>query len=162
MLQNETIQNNEIQLKPIIEADSVQFSMDTIGWKVLFFLLLMSMVFMAYKYYLNYKNNTYRRRAISEILEIDQQTEKSISALISEIMFQIKQTALQTYDRNNVASLEGVSWLQFLDETGKGNPFSKYQDIITDSVYKNEFKNKNDFNRDDFVKMSINWIKNHA
>jgi hypothetical protein len=155
-------QNENIQLLPIIEADPVKFTMDTIGWKVLFFMLILTVVFIAYNYYMNYKKNAYRRDAISIISEIALRNNNSMSALIAQIMFQLKRTALQSYDKKTVASLEGIKWLHFLDEKGKGNTFSKYQEIITDAVYKNEFKNRNDFNRDEFVNMSINWIKKHA
>ncbi len=109
-------QNENIQLKPIIEADPVQFSMDTIGWKVLFFMLLCMIIFAVYKYYLHYKKNKYRREAIQSISEIEANKEYSVSSLIVQIMFLIKQTALQTYGRNEVASLEGAKWLKFLDK----------------------------------------------
>jgi len=155
-------QTENIQLMPIIEAEPMMFTMDTIGWKVLFFLLFLTVVFIVYNYYMHYKNNAYRRDAILKISEMALNDTISKSDLITQTMFQIKQTALQSYNKKTVASLEGIKWLQFLDAKVKGNIFSKYQNIINDAVYKNEFKNKNDFNRDEFINMSINWIKKHA
>ena len=77
-------------------------------------------------------------------------------------MFELKQTALQSYDRKTVAALEGEKWLQFLDKTIKQSTFSKHHDIIAKAIYKDEFKKNDNFNLNDFADMSIKWIKNHA
>ena len=155
-------QNENIQLKPIMEADPVVFTFDTIGWKVLFFLLFVTILFLIYKYYLHYKNNQYRRDAIQNINELHNKQDISVSALITRIMFEIKQTALHAYDRKTVASLEGADWLQFLDKKVKGSNFIKDQEIIIDAVYKDKYVQTDHFNRDDFVNKSLKWIKEHA
>lgn len=156
------LQNEEIQLNPIIDADPVQFSMDTIGWKIVFVLLLSALVVMIYKYYLHYKKNAYRRVAISKIKELSMDNKSSMSFLISQIMFELKQTALKSYDRKIVAALEGEKWLQFLDKTIKKSTFTEHHNIIVSAIYKDEFKQNDSFNLNDFADMSINWIKNHA
>jgi len=151
-----------IELSPVLEPSPVVFTMDTIGWKILFILLLMFLCFGIYRYYRYYKSNAYRRYAVSEIKKISTDNLESIDALIVQVMFQLKQTALQTYNRKTVASLEGQEWLNFLDEKGKTKTFSGYHDVISKAVYKNKFSNEPNFNQDDFIKMSINWINNHA
>ncbi len=156
------LQNKNIQLKPIIEPDPVVFSFDAVGWKVLFSLLLLTIVFILYKYYLHYKINQYRREAIKNINDLSNDQNISIYDLISQVMFQIKQTALQTYDRKTVASLEGNDWLQYLDKKVIGSNFINDQEIIIDAVYKDKYIQTNHFNRDDFINKSIKWIKEHA
>ncbi len=156
------LQNEEIRLNPIIDADPVQFTMDTIGWKILFILLLSALFVMIYKYYLHYKKNAYRRVAVSKIQELSLDNKSSTSFLISQIMFELKQTALQSYDRKTVAALEGEKWLQFLDKTKKQSTFSKHHDIIVSAIYKDEFEKNDSFNLNDFAEMSINWIEKHA
>jgi hypothetical protein len=156
------LQNEEIQLNPIIDANPVQFTMDTIGWKIVFVLLISAFAVMIYKYYQHYKKNAYRRVAISKIKELTMDNKSSMSFLISQIMFELKQTALQSYDRKAVAALEGEKWLQFLDKTIKKSTFTKHHDIIVCAIYKDEFKQNDSFNLNDFADMSINWIKNHA
>ena len=136
--------------------------MDTIGWKVLFFILFCMIVFAAYKYYLHYKKNKYRREAIQSISEIEANKENSVSSLIVQIMFLIKQTALQTYGRNEVASLEGENWLEFLDKKVKGVNFKQYQKVINDAVYLDKYDQTNSFSKDDFIRMSKKWINEHA
>jgi hypothetical protein len=156
------LQNEEIKLNPIIDADPVQFTMDTIGWKILFILLLSTLLVMIYKYHLRFKKNAYRRVAISKIKELSLDNKSSISFIISQIMFELKQTALQSYDRKTVAALEGEKWLQFLDKTLKQSTFRKHHDIIASAIYKDEFIKNDNFNLNEFSEMSINWIKKHA
>jgi hypothetical protein len=156
------LQNQEIQLNPIIDADPVQFTLDTIGWKIVFVLVIFALVVLIYKYYLRYKKNEYRRAAVSKIKELSLDKKSSMSVIISKIMFELKQTALQSYDRKIVAALEGELWLQFLDKTLKKSTFSKHQEIIVNAIYKDEYKQDDSFNLTDFADMSINWIKKHA
>jgi len=155
-------QTENIKLSPLMEPSPVAFSMDTIGWKILFALILMILLYIVYKYYLHYKHQKYRRKAVSKILEINQLPNQEIPSIITQIMFQIKQTALQTYGRTKVASLVGNKWLQFLDETAKDVRFSDYKDIIHSAVYKDEISSGVNFDKNDFMKNSIKWIKTHA
>ena len=155
-------EQQDIQLKPLIEPTPVEFTMDTIGWKMLFFVLLISVLYGIYKCYLHYKSNQYRRDAIVKIAAIESDSELSIPEFITQIMFQIKQTALFAFGRKKVASLEGNQWLQFLEENAKGASFSKYQNAISEAIYKDEVSEESNFNKEEFVKTSINWIRNHA
>lgn len=155
-------QTEPIQLSPIIEPTPVEFSMDTIGWKFLFVLLIIIALYFIYKYYLHYKNNRYRREAITRIQLINSNNEITIVELITQIMFQVKQSALFTFGRKKVASLKGESWFTFLDKSAKGSNFSFYGAVITDAVYKEKILKNSNFNKEEFIKMSINWIKNHA
>jgi hypothetical protein len=155
-------QEEKINLSPIIDADPIPFTMDTLGWKVLFVIVFLTILFIAYKYYLKYKHNAYRREAIAEIQALIKNETESSSALISKIMFLIKQTALQTYDRKTVASLEGEKWLDFLDNSLNKSFYKNHQEVIASAIYKNEFDNTRTFNPNDFANMSIKWIKNHA
>lgn len=151
-----------IKLSPIIDADPIPFTMDTLGWKVLFFIVFLTILFIAYKYYLKYKHNAYRRKAIAKIQALIKLETASNSVLISKIMFLIKQTALQTYNRKTVASLEGKPWLTFLDKTLNQSFYINHHEVIASAIYKNEFKKDISFNKNDFANMSIKWIKNHA
>ena len=151
-----------IVLKPIIEPIPIDFTMETLGWKVLFMLLIFFVLYSAYKYYLHYRNNKYRRDAISKIQSIVLESNTSIPSLITQVMYQLKQTALISFGRKKVASLEGEEWLSFLDKSVKGVQFNKYQEIISLAVYKELFKDKIPFDKDIFIKSSLHWIRKHA
>lgn len=155
-------QPKSIQLNPIIEATPVPFTMDTLGWKILFFLLFAIVLFIIYKVYKNYQNKQYRREAVSKILQISTTSDIPIPELITNIMFQIKQTALITFGRKKVASLNKINWLHFLDKTGKESQFLNFQQDIFSAIYKEEINVEGNFNKADFVDNSIKWIKSHA
>ncbi len=152
----------DIQLNPIIEPTRVPFSFDAIGWKILIVFIILLTIYLLYKYYLNFKKNQYRRDAVFKISEIQNNSENSITEIVKQTMFQIKLTALETFGRNKVASLEGINWLQFLNESGKNTNFELYQEEIINAVYQDEFIENSNFNKDEFTKTSIKWIKNHA
>lgn len=155
-------QAENISLTPILEPTPVVFSFDAIGWKILLVLLVLMSTYLLYKYYLYYKKNQYRRDAVTRITEIQINSNCSIIEVVKQTMFQIKLTALKTFGRNKVASLEGEKWIHFLNESGKNTNFYVYQEEILNAIYKNELKENNNFNKEDFLKTSIKWIKNHA
>ncbi|AUS04367.1 DUF4381 domain-containing protein [Pseudotamlana carrageenivorans] len=155
-------QDNNITLSPVIEAPPIPFTMETLGWKIVFFVLALCLLYVVYKFYLKYKHNAYRRAAVSQIEALKSQNTIGNDTLIPQIMFVIKQTALQTYDRKEVAALHGESWLNFLDEKLKKPFYTNHSKVITDAIYKNELKNADSFNFNEFAETSITWIKKHA
>lgn len=155
-------QTNSIELKPIMEPTPVAFTFDTVGWKILFMLIVVMAIFIAYNLYKKYKKSQYRRDAISTILKINLNNEIELSNFIKQIMFQLKQTALETFGRSKVASLEGDNWLQFLKETGKNTDFTSYKEEIFSSIYKDKTVLKDRFNKKEFTELSIKWINSHA
>lgn len=163
-MQNESanISNEPFELGALLEASPVSFSFDTIGWKILFGMIVLFSIAMLYRYYKTYKKNAYRREAVRNIIKLAEVHQSSHVSLISEIMFQLKQTALQTYNRAEVASLKGEEWLRFLDKKGKTTHFLKDGNIITQALYDNQLDEKQEFSANVFVKSSIKWINTHA
>jgi len=156
------ISNQTVELGALLEASPVPFSMNTIGWKMLFGMLALLCLVLLYKYYKSYKNNAYRREAVLHVKQLANAHQSNPVSLISETMFQLKQTALQSYSRSEVASLKGAEWLRFLDEKGKITHFLKDEIIITQALYKNELDTTGQFSSSAFINSSIKWIKTHA
>ena len=159
---SENISNQTIELGTLVEASPVPFSMDTIGWKVLFGMFALFILWLLYRYYKSYQKNAYRRTAVLKIKQLEQAHQNNDASLISEIMFQLKQTALKTYNRTEVASLKGLQWLQFLDEKGKMTHFSMNEQVIKGALYSNQLDNAQHFNSAEFTASSIIWIRKHA
>ncbi len=86
----------------------------TIGWYVVFALLALLIVWMAWRVMTNWRRNRYRSEALRELE----------TAEISEIPALLKRTALAAWPRERVASLTGEQWLAFLDAHGKRGSFS--------------------------------------
>lgn len=158
----ENISNQQIDLGALMEIEQVPFSMDTIGWKILFAILIFLISLFLYKYYTSYKKNTYRRLAVIKIKQLQQTLKNRDVDLISKTMFHLKATALQTYNKTEVASLKGLEWLKFLDEKGKTAYFSKNEAVITKVLYSDLLDKSDEFNKNEFITSSIKWIKVHA
>jgi hypothetical protein len=150
-----------LELSNILEPEPIAFSFNTIGWKVLFVILSILIIYVLYQLYLNYKHNQYRRDAIAEMKALNQDRQLSELYFITKSVFILKQTALQTYQREKVASLQGDAWLAFLDKGISGGNFIKYKQDIANAVYRETFNNLN-FNKEEFFQMSLKWIKHHA
>ena len=60
-------QENELELRSIIEPDPIAFTFDTLGWKIILALFILLSLFLAYKLLIKYKKNQYRRDAVKEI-----------------------------------------------------------------------------------------------
>jgi ABC-type transport system involved in Fe-S cluster assembly fused permease/ATPase subunit len=153
-------ESENISLQPLIEADPVPFTMETLGWKILLFIIIAIVLFLIFKFYKNYKKNQCRRDAISKINKLN--TDLNDSEFITQTMFYLKQTALKTYDRKVVAALNGEHWLSFIDEKVKTVNFLKDKELIASAIYENKLNIGDDFNREAFKSQSIKWIRNHV
>lgn len=156
------LQVEDIKLKPLITPDPIAFTMETIGWQILFGLLALGVLLVSYKIYTKHKKNAYRREAVAQIQKLLTNNEYETSKVIAQIMFILKQTALQTYSRYQVASLEGENWLIFLDSKLKTPTFVNDKDIIASAVYQDKFEHTSTFKVADFANNSITWIKHHV
>ncbi|WP_194766286.1 DUF4381 domain-containing protein [Tamlana sp. I1] len=152
----------DLSMGDIIEPAPVPFSFDTLGWKIVFALVALLLVFIAFKVYKYYKKKHYLRKAVAEIHALKNQNDLDVVAFVNAVMFQIKQTALQTFGRQEVAGLYGEDWLRFLDEKVKGSNFKADESLILAAVYKHEMLESATFNKEQFSNKSINWIRKHA
>ena len=152
--------STQIALQPIMEADPIPFTMETVGWQILFVLTGLLICYLGYLFVLKYQANQYRRTAIQEIKNL----ESSITdaAFITQCMFLVKQVALESYDRNKVAALTGEKWISFLDKHEKSVSFKENSEIIFKAIYKGELPESTQFNRADFSNECVNWISRHA
>ena len=71
---------------------------------------------MGNRLYVRYKSNQYKRNAITEIKELIKNREQPENIFITKVLLVLKRTALQSFGRSEVASLQGDDWLSFLDK----------------------------------------------
>jgi len=154
-------QLNELELGSILEPDPIPFSFDTLGWKIVFMVLVLLWLYTIYRLLIKYKHNKYKRDAIVEIKELIKNDHPE-SKFITNVLLVLKRTALQSYSRLDVASLQGDDWLTFLDKKVSGINFIKYKNHISNAVYRDMFEPSTEFDKEEFSRMTIKWIKNHA
>ena len=88
------------------------------GWWVLFSLLLFTLGFIAWRALQNYRMNTSRRQAISQLRHLQAEYERSHDAVLLGIgISELLRRAMLAYaPRNEVAGLIGKNWLEWLDQ----------------------------------------------
>lgn len=155
-------QDNQLELGEIMEVEPIPFTFDTLGWKIIFVFIALVIAYALYKLYLRYQNNQYRRDAVIEIEHLNSNSELPESTFITQSVLVLKRIAMQTFSRQEVASLKGEAWLSFLDDKVSGVNFRKYTKEIEEAVYQDSFNPSTDYNKAEFYTMSIKWIKNHA
>ncbi len=87
----------------------------TIGWYVVFGLLLLLAAWLAWRVLANWRHNRYRREALRQLKY----------ASVSEIPVLLKRTALAAWKREEVASLSGEPWLEFLNRHAAASSSSR-------------------------------------
>lgn len=101
----------------ILPPDPAPISMvpQTFGWLVLAILLISATLFAVVKLRSNRAANAYRHAALAILPQVADDPEK-----LAEL---VRKTALTAYPRQEVASLYGEDWLEFLDASYKGSQF---------------------------------------
>ena len=111
------------------------------GWYFLAILILVALIVAIIFLTRHYLNGRARRQAL-RLLETYQQqylehhiNHQLIAARLSELL---KRVALVYFPREKVASLQGESWIAFLNDTGKGLNFNAVQRELLELPYQSE------------------------
>ena len=129
------------------------------GWYVLMVLVLLMLAGLVYAIRRLYLNGLAKRQALRLLATYQQQHAREAnsqltSARVSELL---KRVALVYFPRDRVASLQGESWLVFLNETGKDLDF----DSLRHDLLELPFHSKSNSNNDDLhllFDMAKKWI----
>lgn len=127
------------------------------GWYVvliLFFLLLGFITFVCYRRYLNARA---KKQALALLQSYVHQYEKDrntqlASTRISELL---RRVALVYFPREQVASIHGQEWINFLNKTSKGVDFEAVKTMLLDSP----FKPNEQINLNPLITQATLWIK---
>ena len=101
----------------LVMPDPVSLLPTTPGWWILFGWLLAVLVLAGWYLLKRRRQNRYRREALAALKCIDRQTDLSAAEAAQQIGSLLKRTALAAYPRQQVASLSGTEWAQFLKKS---------------------------------------------
>ena len=122
-----SVENTLLSLKDIHLPPDVSFWPPAPGWWIMSVLFISSIFFGGLWFYKRYK----KRKPINEALrilknlQILHESSKDEVKYLRNLSNLLRRTALTFYDNDAVASLQGSSWLEFLDKTGKTKEFSQ-------------------------------------
>jgi hypothetical protein len=111
--------NKELEgLREIRLPEPVSYAPQTIGWWIVFALLLLIALYVAFRLWRRWRRNAYRRRALAHLAAMERD---GAPALLPRLL---KRTALDAWPREEVANLSGDAWLAFLDRVYGGVGFT--------------------------------------
>lgn len=113
------------ELHDIVLAEPVSWAPQTMGWWILFALVLLAAVAASISAVRRHRANRYRRSALERLERIEQAlaTADTRAGAMTALPVLVKQTALAFRPRNEVAALNGEAWLEFLDRSCGGREF---------------------------------------
>jgi len=162
-LSNSALQN----LHEILLPEPASWMPQTIGWYVVFGMILFIAGWWVYGRLRRFRKNRYRRLALAELAVIErelQQPEKRVKAL-AEIPVLLKGTALSAFPRSEVAALSGKNWLSFLDKTMGGKDFTEGEGrLLPELAYApvQRIAQLSDERIGNLLQLVRRWIKRHV
>lgn len=135
------------------------------GWYwVLGFVLVLILV-LAVRGFIRWQHNRYRREALAELVRLEHlwttaSNRDSVVLALSELL---KRTALTVFPREQVATLTGLEWFEFLDQTGRGTAFANgLGATLENAIY--DPRNASALDKQKFEELTLtvhHWIKYH-
>ena len=122
-----SVENPLVNLKDIHLPPPVSFWPPAPGWWILAVLLISSLFIGGVLFYRQHKKRKPKTEALRILkdLQIMFQNSQDEVASLRNLSNLLRRTALTFYDNDEVASLQGSSWLEYLDKTGKTKEFSQ-------------------------------------
>lgn len=145
------------QLKDIHLPASIAWWPLAPGWYAVFLLVLVFLAGLAFFVYRRYLNSRAKKQALVLLENYAQHYDKEhngqvTSARISELL---KRVALVYFPREQVASMHGQEWIDFLNQTGKGLDFEVVKSMLLDSP----FRVNEQVNLQPLISQAKLWIK---
>lgn len=127
------------ELHPAIAPEPVSFEILTIGWYLVFGMIILVLIFVFIYQFRGWLKKKYRREAknilASDIKPLILSTNERQNGL-SRLSALLKQVAMKSYSHEEVADLYGDSWIEFLNKTYRGVDFTKLKSVnLIDSQY---------------------------
>ena len=135
------------------------------GWYVLLGMLLLSAAWLGLRLYRHYTANHYRRQALAELQRLQPLSRQfgGLSVAMGQVMELLKRTAFVTYPREQIASLNGVDWWKFRDQSIGSTVFvQSVGPTLERLTYGNPFETDAPRAEVDAAFHAVGtWIKNH-
>ncbi|MEQ1543931.1 DUF4381 domain-containing protein [Methyloglobulus sp.] len=118
------MESGKLPLRDIHLPEAIGWWPPAIGWWILAILipLLIGLMYWLYRYV---TGKTAIKAAKKLLLEIKQDTRGENSQKLKDLSALIRRTAISTNVRNECAGLTGQQWLEFLDRSVSGTPFTQ-------------------------------------
>ena len=152
-------ENNSIG--ELMEPDAIGFSFGAPGWNILLLLFLAVLFGIALWKLYQYKKNKYRRLAINELNSINKGQNEASYIILNTISI-LKRVAITAYGRNNIASINGSRFLEFMQTKTRIAIFTnEVEKIFTKHLYEGSKTHVAADKLELLHQQSMNWINQH-
>ena len=156
---------NLVELNPIIDPAPVSSWPPAPGWYILSGLLLLGIFLLIFFRIKKWLANAYRRQALGSLEQVREawKEEKKDHLLLRRINEILKRVAMVSYSREQVASLSGRQWLEFLSKTCKKSDFLQAPGkCLADPLYWDPGSlTISEKERAELLNLSKTWIQQH-
>ncbi len=128
----------QLEYTELIPKDEIIFTFDTIGWKVSAAIFALIFVITLYFLFRRYLSRSYRRAATELINKSQIEFKKGNSTALNDCFVILKQVAITTYGRRQVAPLSGKDWFAFLDTKSNSTYWTENEINISNFIYQNQ------------------------
>ncbi len=148
------------QLQDIHLPESASFWPLAMGWWLLLVVLIVVVAWLIIKLLKRAKQRIYRAKIFAKFDVLEKKLKaKPSNAVIAEINTLLRQVAVTYYPRSKIASLTGGDWLQFLDQSGATQGFSRGAGrILIEAPYRLE-KEVENLNIKELIPLIRNWTR---
>ena len=149
------------KVEGVIPPDPVSFWPPQPGWYVVIAILLVLLIWGIYKAVKKYQNDAYRRMGVEQLESLKTAAvDKENFVRLNNLL---KAASIHAYSRDEVASLSGIQWSQFLSNSCRNNPFNEDQgELIARGSYDESLLENTDKEKWQMLVISSQkWMKTH-
>ena len=147
----------QLPLRDIHLPEAIGWWPPALGWWLLAILipLLIALMFWLYK---RITRKTAIKAAKKILLQIKQDQQSDNSQKLKELSALIRRVAISTTNREKCAGLTGQQWLEFLEQSVKGTPFTLgIGQLLANAPYQKSAPTEQDINQ--LTRLCEDWLK---
>ena len=145
----------------LIEPDPIGFAFGAPGWYMLGALALLLLIIYTTHAIRKYRKDKYRRAALKTLQSLNN-AGLTTDQYVFRILEVLKRVSLTSFGRSDLAPLNGLKWVHFLDQRNGKPVFSKKSmEIVTIGLYQGKKVRLGKEESQRFYDESIKWIKEH-
>ena len=152
--------SNQLPLRDIHLPEAIGWWPPALGWWLVAVLIPL-LIWLGVRLYKRITRNTALKSAKKILLEIKRDTMHDDFDKLCQLSVLIRRVAISVGPRSEAASLTGLAWLEYLDRSMQGRPFSQG---IGKQLIESPYRNKETLQVDlpALITLCDNWLKAQA
>lgn len=146
-----------LDLKDIHEPEAIGWWPPAIGWWILAIAVPLLIIFLIW-FYKRLTRKTALKTAKKILAQIKQDATRNNLQKLCDLSVLVRRVAISLSPREKAAGLTGRQWLEFLDSSVKGTPFSEgIGQLLADAPYRNTQPTETEISQ--LIELCENWLK---